>query len=126
MGHKSSVNSLDIYNPEKSSDNGYLGQTYQQLLLSASDDGTAMIWDLRTNKRVMLIQDQQTTEGREIIKAKFFDSGNYIMTAFGDSLATFDVRKPAIILTKSFLTHSQPHKSEEDFNDFDFCHTSTG
>lgn len=82
-----------------------MSQTYQQLMLSASDDGTAMIWDLRTNKRVMLIQDQQTTEGREIVKAKFFDQGNYVMTAFGDSLATFDVRKPAIILTQSFQSH---------------------
>jgi len=30
-------------------------------MVSASDDGTAMIWDLRINKRVMLIQDHNTT-----------------------------------------------------------------
>jgi len=27
-------------------------------MLSASDDGTALIWDLRTNKRVMIMQDK--------------------------------------------------------------------
>ena len=48
------------------------------------------------------------------------------MTAFGDFLATFDVRKPAIIISKSLILHEKPHKLEEDFNDFDFCHTSTG
>ena len=96
-------------------------------MISASDDGTAMIWDLRINKRVMLIQDHNTTQGAEIVKAKFFDHGNYVMTAFGNSLATFDMRKPAIILSEPFKLLPQPHnKSEEDLNDFDFAYTSTG
>ncbi len=71
------------------------------ILLSASDDGTSLIWDLRINKRVMFIQDKVTTQGKEITKAKFLDNGNYVMTAFGASLATFDVRKPAILITKA-------------------------
>ena len=49
----------------------------------------------------MFIQDKDTTQGKEITKAKFLDNGNYVMTAYGASLATFDVRKPSILLTKS-------------------------
>lgn len=56
-GHKASVNSLDYYKPLKEAQ-GYLNSAYQQesgLLLSASDDGTSLIWDLRINKRALLI-----------------------------------------------------------------------
>jgi WD40 repeat protein len=92
------------------------------LLLSASDDGTALLWDLRINKRVMLIQDKATSEGggsREIVKARFLPGSNFVLTAFGDSLATFDVRKPAIILSQAHLIHQSPAKNSEDINDID-------
>jgi WD40 repeat protein len=95
-------------------------------MVSASDDGTAMIWDLRINKRVMLIQDHNTTQGAEIVKAKFFDHGNYVMTAFGNSLATFDLRKPAIILSTPLMYLPNLNKSDEDLNDFDFTYSQTG
>jgi WD40 repeat protein len=56
-GHKGAVNSLDMYNRGDSTtttDSGYLASAgSQQYMLSASDDGTALIWDMRTNKKVM-------------------------------------------------------------------------
>jgi hypothetical protein len=45
------------------------------------------------------------------------------MTAFGNSLATFDLRKPAIILNNPLMYLPQLNKSEEDLNDFDFTYT---
>jgi hypothetical protein len=48
-GHKKSVNSLDIYHPSPQSSDGYLASAYKEpgrLMVSASDDGTALLWDL--------------------------------------------------------------------------------
>jgi WD40 repeat protein len=94
--------------------------------MSASDDGTALVWDLRSNKRVMVMQDKATTKGRELVKAKFLNNPNYALTIFGDSLALFDMRKPAIILNEASKTFENPSKTGEDLNDLDVCVTATG
>jgi hypothetical protein len=57
------------------------------------------VWDLRINKRVMMISDKVTMDGRDLIKAKWVCGGSYVISAFGESMALFDVRKPAIILS---------------------------
>ncbi len=67
-------------------------------LLSASDDGTSRIWDLRINKGVVLLHH---TDKQEIACAKFgVASGlaNVVATAQGKSLHFFDVRKPSLVL----------------------------
>lgn len=47
------------------------------------------------------------------------------MTAYGDSLAVFDVRKPSIILNEA--CYASPNgKNEEEINDFDVTKTVTG
>ena len=94
--------------------------------MSASDDGTALVWDLRTNKRVMAMQDKTATQGREVVKAKFLNTPNYSLTIFGDSLALFDLRKPAIILSEASKSFENPSKTGEDLNDLDVCFTATG
>ena len=45
-GHKKQVNSINAYASS---------QSFCECLLSASDDGTARLWDLRTNKGTMLL-----------------------------------------------------------------------
>jgi WD40 repeat protein len=65
-GHKDAVNSLDYLLPNKANE-AYLqsndGFQESGIFLSASDNGTSLIWDIRINKRVMLIQDKDTTQG---------------------------------------------------------------
>jgi WD40 repeat protein len=123
-GHKGAVNSLEVYS--QSGGEGYLAASYEGVVMSASDDGTALVWDLRNNKRVMIMQDKGTTQGREIVKAKFLNTPNYAVTIFGDSLALFDLRKPAIIVSEASKTFENPSKSGEDLNDLDVCLTATG
>jgi len=48
------------------------------------------------------------------------------MTAYGDSLSIFDLRKPAIILSSALKSYSNPSKTSEDLNDFDLTQTPTG
>ena len=58
VGHKAAVNSIDYFHPQiAENESGYFQQSFKDhgLILSASDDGTALVWDLRINKRVMLI-----------------------------------------------------------------------
>ena len=73
-GHKAAINSLDFFRPQSVGE-GYLNSnplySVNGLLLSASDDGTSAVWDLRLNKRVLLIQDKETSGGVEVVKAKF-------------------------------------------------------
>lgn len=95
-------------------------------MVSASDDGTALLWDLRTNKRVMFIQDKATTEGLEIVKAKFLHNANFVATGYGDSLSLFDLRKPAIIVSSASHNYPNLAKNEEEINDFDITLTPTG
>ena len=85
-------------------------------MLSASDDQTMMLWDLRINKRIMLLQDKKEITS-EVIKAKFVDS-SYVVCAFGPKLALFDIRKPSIMVTQSKILQSE---AKEELNDFDLC-----
>jgi hypothetical protein len=67
-------------------------------LLSASDDGTSRIWDLRINKGVVLLQH---TDKGEIACAKFGVANglaNIVATAQGKYLRFYDVRKPSLVL----------------------------
>ena len=58
-GHKESVNSLDILKRAYAlHSDDYLGSKSfegSDIMVSASDDKTMMLWDLRINKRVMLL-----------------------------------------------------------------------
>jgi WD40 repeat protein len=67
-------------------------------LLSASNDGTARIWDLRTNKGVCLLK---ATEKGEVATAKagLFKSAPFLaVTAINSKLNFFDLRKPSLVL----------------------------
>ena len=78
------------------------------------------LWDLRIDRRIMKIMDSSAlTEG--ITKAKFL-SNNYLICASGPTLATFDLRSPAIILS-SLLTSTS---ASEDLNDLDLTQDQDG
>ena len=51
------------------------------------------------------------------MKAKFLDNANYVVTAFGESMAIFDVRKPSIIVNEALKQHSC--NAGEEINDID-------
>jgi hypothetical protein len=75
----------------------------------------------------MMITDKAVTAGREVVKAKWVHGGKYVMSAFGDSLALFDIRKPAIILSQSFQYYESPARNNnEEINDFDVTYHLAG
>lgn len=67
-GHKDTVNSLDILKPIGGGGEPYLSKYDTGLLLSASDDGKMNLWDMRIDKRVVMIDG-----GTEVVKAKFIN-----------------------------------------------------
>ncbi len=90
LGHKKSVNSIQHMLPSTN---------LPECLLSASDDGTARIWDLRINKGVMLLN--HTSQSQEVICAKMINYNglsHLTVTATGQSLNFFDMRKPSLII----------------------------
>ena len=62
-------------------------------LLSASDDGTVRIWDVKTNKGVSLLR----TQSREPV-SKAVWAGDYVFSASDSALQLFDVRNPSLIV----------------------------
>lgn len=92
----------------------------QSGLLSASEDGTARIWDLKTNKGIVLLKQ---TDNKEIQRAKFAETLAYpiVITAAGDSLNVFDLRKPSLILKAIEIGCNEELKTDsrnqDDIND---------
>ena len=91
-------------------------------LLSASEDGTARIWDLRTNKGVVLLKPEGSTT-KEIQRASFGEQMDYpiVATATDDTLCFFDLRKPSLILRSTQIGLDEELKNPEfhleDIND---------
>ena len=91
-------------------------------LLSASEDGTARIWDLRTNKGVVLLKPEGSTT-KEIQRASFGEQMDYpiVATATDDTLCFFDLRKPSLILRSTQIELDEelknPEFHPEDIND---------
>ncbi|CDW79253.1 wd40 repeat-containing protein [Stylonychia lemnae] len=129
-GHSDTVNSVDILDPSKSigkklnTEQNYLSkQQFHEhgLLLSASADKTMAIWDLRLNKRIMMIQDSSQIVD-EIVKAKFM-SDSHVICATSNVIGLFDIRKPAIILKKLDLSTLI---GEDEVNDIDVNQMDNG
>jgi WD40 repeat protein len=66
-------------------------------ILSASNDGTARIWDLRTNKGAILLK--HSGEKKAIVKAKYLYGGKGVLTVSGNNVNLFDLRKPSLIIS---------------------------
>eukprot|EP00347_Sterkiella_histriomuscorum_P008436 403345101 len=123
-GHSETVNSIDIKKPVQQSEfhqedsSNYLAQPQFQdygLLLSASADKSMAIWDLRLNKRIMMISDSVNIDD-EIVKAKFIGDHS-VICAWSNQVAIFDVRKPSILMRESKLIQQG---ANDEINDIDF------
>ena len=68
-------------------------------LLSASSDGTARVWDLRTSKGAILLKHDG--EKRAIMKAKYMYGAKGVLTVSGNNVNLFDLRKPSLILCQT-------------------------
>jgi len=77
-GHLDTVNSIQVSGDR---------------LLSASDDGTARLWDLRTGKSSTLLRHPTRDP---IAVAKWCD--NYVVSAVETTINLFDVRKPTLLV----------------------------
>ena len=105
-GHTDTVNSVEIVNGAEEFSGNQDG-----CLLSASDDGTARIWDLRTNKGVVLLKH----EGQEVVKAKYMYGAKGVLTATGTAINLFDLRKPSLVVQST----ASIDKHQDEVNDID-------
>ena len=100
-------------------------------LLSASEDGTARIWDLRANKGVVLLKPEGSIT-KEIQRASFGQNMDYpiVVTATDDTLCFFDLRKPSLILRSTKIGLHEESKNleihSEDINDISIQSTKKG
>ena len=122
LGHKGSVESLELTTGLSIVPDG---------LLSASEDGTARIWDLRTNKGVVLLKPEGASTN-EIQRAAFGANCDYpiVATASGETLSFFDLRKPSLILKSTKIGLDESFKTSEfhseDINDVTIQSTAKG
>jgi WD40 repeat protein len=63
-------------------------------LLSASDDQTTRVWDLRTNKGTILLRSSK----REVTIARAATCAPIVITSQENTLNFFDLRKPSLVL----------------------------
>jgi len=69
----------------------------QGVLASGSEDKTVRIWDMKSNKGVMLMKDEKhMTE--DINSVKFMQQGNLLIASSGKKICIFDLRQSKIIL----------------------------
>ena len=107
-GHKDSVNSLQISDSLQSPESTYLHPySSQPILLSSSDEGQTRLWDVRTNKSVMCIQDGDACSR--------FMSSYLLALASGNLIKVLDLRKCSVI-SNSKSTLIAEYTSEEDIN----------
>ena len=92
-GHSDTVNSIELIH----SSAGLVPNT-EGCLLSASNDGTARVWDLRTSKGVILLKH---AEKKGIVKAKYMYGAKGVLTISGNNVNLFDLRKPSLILSQT-------------------------
>lgn len=67
---------------------------------------------MRTNKGIILLKHE---EGQEVVKAKYMYGAKGVLTAAGNSINLFDMRKPSLVL-KSMASVD---KNLEEVNDID-------
>ena len=93
IGHTATVNSIELIHAGA----GLVNNSIEGCLLSASNDGTARVWDLRTSKGVILLN--HTGEKQPIMKAKYLYGAKGVLTVSGNNVNLFDLRKPSLILS---------------------------
>lgn len=79
-------------------------------MLSASSDGTARVWDLRTSKGAILLK--HSGEKQAIIKAKYNYGAKGVLTVSGNCVNLFDLRKPSLILTQTQVAGDKANSDE--------------
>ena len=78
QGHTAQVNSIAFHTA--------------QTLLSAADDGTARVWDLRTNRGVHLLKHEAPVN--KVLSL----AQEYAVTATDKQVHFFDLRKPQLVV----------------------------